>query len=336
MKMNDKGFSYYVSTFLTSYLAGQRNHSTNTIRSYRDTFILLLQYLNDNKNISPNKVNISTVTKETVKDFLKWLEEERGCGISTRNQRLAAIHAFFRYVQSESPESMFQCQQILSISSKKTCHKLPTYLEVDEMKMLLEQPKLNLRSGRRDAALLSLLYDSGARVQELADLTLRSLRLTEPACVTLIGKGRKTRCVPVMKKTVKLLELYIQENRLESMENLDHPLFFNCHGKKLTRQGIAYIINKYAKNIDVTRRITPHQFRHSKAMHLTQADVNPVYIRDILGHVDIQTTSIYSKSDLSMKRKALEKIGDNVSPEVSDWTTDNNLLDFLKTIGTVK
>lgn len=119
MKTNDKGFPYYVSTFLTSYLAGQRNHSTNTIRSYRDTFVLLLQYLNDNKNISPNKVNINTVTKETVKDFLKWLEEERGCGISTRNQRLAAIHAFFRYIQSENPEYMFQCQQILSISSKK-------------------------------------------------------------------------------------------------------------------------------------------------------------------------------------------------------------------------
>ena len=336
MKTSDKGFSYYVSTFLTSYLAGQRNHSTNTIRSYRDTFVLLLQYLDDNKNISPNKVNINTVTKETVKDFLKWLEEERGCGISTRNQRLAAIHAFFRYIQSENPEHMFQCQQILSISSKKTCHKVPVYLEVDEMKMLLEQPKLSLRSGRRDAALLSLLYDSGARVQELADLTPRSLRLTEPACVTLVGKGRKTRCVPLMKNTVKLLELYIQENRLESMEKLDHPLFFNCHGKKLTRQGIAYIIDKYVRNLNNSSKITPHQFRHSKAMHLTQADVNPVYIRDILGHVDIQTTSIYSKADLSMKRKALEKIGDNVSPRVPDWTADNNLLEFLKTIGTSK
>jgi len=271
-----------------------------------------------------------------VKDFLKWLEEERGCGISTRNQRLAAIHAFFRYIQSENPEYMFQCQQILSISSKKTCHKLPVYLEVDEMKLLLGQPELTLRSGRRDAALMSLLYDSGARVQELADLTPRSLRLNEPACVTLIGKGRKTRCVPLMKNTIKLMELYIHENHLESMEKLEHPLFFNCHGEKLTRQGIAYIINKYAQNLDNAGRITPHQFRHSKAMHLTQADVNPVYIRDILGHVDIQTTSIYSKADLNMKRKALEKIGDNVSPKVPDWTTDNKLLEFLKTIGISK
>lgn len=325
---NDKDFSYYISRFLTDYQSGQRNHSKHTIQSYRDTFVLILKYMQDVKGIIPEKITLLSLDRETIISFLVWLEEERGCSISTRNQRLAAIHAFFRYIQSECPEMMFKCQQILAIPSKKQPASLPHYLLANEMKELLALPDMQSRKGRRDATILSVLYDTAARVQELIDLTPRRIRLESPSCITLIGKGNKTRTVPIMSKTMQLLELYMQEHGLMDKTKIDHPVFYNCHGNKLTRQGITYIIQKYSNN----KSITPHQFRHSKAMHMTQADVNPIYIRDILGHVDLQTTAIYSKSDLSTKRRALEKANINAAPAVEDWTSNSNLMDYLKSL----
>jgi len=331
--MKPTDLAYHLSSFLTTYLAGQRNLSKNTIQSYRDTFTLLLRYFSDIKNISPEKLKVNTIHKEAVEEFLRWLENERGCGISSRNQRLAAIHAFFRYLQREKPEYMHHCQRILSIPMKKAPKKPPVYLSDNEMGALLSIPDMKTERGRRDATILSLLYDSGARVQELADLTPRNLRLEEPFYVTLTGKGKITRHVPIMKQTAVLVTAYINEQKINTTDKLDQPLFFNCHREKLTRQGIAYIINKYAVSLKVRGNITPHVFRHSKAMHLTQSDVNPIYIRDILGHADLKTTGVYSKSSIEMKRKALEKVGDKNIPVTPDWTTDNGLMEFLKNLG---
>lgn len=326
-------FAYYLSSFLTTYLAGQRNLSTNTIQSYRDTFSLLLRFFSDSKGVAPEKIGIDTVNKESVEEFLRWLENERGCAISSRNQRLAAIHAFFRYLQYERPEYMHHCQRVISISFKKAPHKPPTYLSDDEIDELLSTPDMHTERGRRDAVILSLLYDSGARVQELADLTPRSLRLEEPFYVTLVGKGRKTRHVPIMRQTASLLASYTKEQRIDTVDKLDHPLFFNYRKEKLTRQGISYIINKYADGIRTNGRISAHTLRHSKAMALTKSDVNPVYIRDFLGHADLKTTGVYSKSNLEMKRKAMEKVEASSIPNLPDWTADKGLMGFLKSLG---
>jgi site-specific recombinase XerD len=206
-------------------------------------------------------------------------------------------------------------------------------LSDDEIGVLLSLPDMKTERGRRDATMLSLLYDSGARVQELADLTPRNLRLEAPYYVTLTGKGRKTRHVPIMKQTASLLSSYIKEQKIESADKLDHPLFFNYRREKLTRQGIAYIIKKYAGDIEVHDKISAHVMRHSKAMALTQADVNPIYIRDILGHADLKTTGVYSKSNIEMKRRALEKVESKSIPSAPDWTSDKGLMDFLKNLG---
>lgn len=334
--MKPTDFAYYLSNFLTMYLAGQRNLSKNTIQSYRDTFSLLLRYFSNIKNVAPEKVSVNTVGKESVDEFLLWLESDRGCSISSRNQRLAAIHAFFRYLQSEKPEYMYQCQRVLSIPVKKAPKKPPVYLSDDDMSRLLSQPDMLTEHGRRDATLLSVLYDSGARVQELADLTPRNLRLEEPFYLTLTGKGRKIRQVPIMKQTAMLLISYIKDQKINTANKLDHPLFFNCWKGKLTRQGIAYIINKYVENLKIKDNVTPHVFRHSKAMHLTQADINPIYIRDILGHTDLKTTGIYSRSNMEMKRRALEKVEEKAIPDAPDWTSDNGLMEFLKNLGKQK
>jgi len=294
--MKPTDFSYYLSIFLTSYLAGLRNLSSNTIKSYRDTFVLLLEFIKDNHSVSPEKVTIKYVDKIIIEEFLGWLESSRNNCISTRNQRLAGIHAFFRYLQGEKPEYLFHCQKILAIPVKRSPKPVIGYLSEGAMETILKMPDTSTSWGRRDLTLLSTLYDTGARAQELADITLRNVRLDIPAIISLTGKGNKTRHVPVMKQTENLLKAYIKEHRLNTRDKLDTPLFHNKQGQKLTRQGISYIVAKYA-DIEELDKVTPHIYRHTKAMHMTQADINQVYIRDFLGHVDLKTTEVYSKSN---------------------------------------
>jgi len=325
-------FPRILSGFLLNELPIVRNQSGNTITSYRDTFIRLLDYMQNVAQINAGKVRIDDLTVERITEFLNWLEKERGNSISTRNQRLAAIHSLFQHIQVQSPEYMFQCQQILAIPFKKLGKKRLIYLSEDETKTLLALPDAETRKGRRDQALLSLLYDSGARVQELADLQVGDLRLDSPAQVKLTGKGRKTRSVPLMDKTVALLRQYLKEQRLDNLSRYEHPLFFNTQKKKLTRQGITYILKKYADPCGFTE-ISPHRLRTTKAMHLTEADINPIFIRDFLGHVDLKVTEVYSKTSIKMKRAALETMNygnHDVVPEKSyDWTEDESLMDWL-------
>ena len=331
--MKPTDFSYYLSDFLTGYLAGQRNLSTNTIKSYRDTFVFLLQYIRDQHGLSPEKVTIKQVDKSLIEEFLQWLEIARSNSIPTRNQRLAAVHAFFRYLQSQKPEYLFHSQKILSIPLKKAHKPVVGFLSEGAMKKVLSMPDVSKPSGRRDLALLSALYDTGARVQELVDLTVRDVRLESPAVVSIMGKGRKARHVPIMEQTCKILASYIKEQHLTSPEKLEYPLFFNKQGLKLTRQGITYILKKYAVTGE-TENITPHTIRHTKAMHLTQADINPIYIRDFLGHSDLKTTAVYSKTSTEIKRKALEKMNNNIIPAtVPTWNNDTGLMNWLNNLG---
>ena len=331
--MKPTDFAYHLSTFLTSYMTGQRNLSKNTIKTYRDAFVLLLEYFKTEKAVPPEKLTIRLVDKSAIDEFLTWLENVRENGISTRNQRLAAIHAFFKYLQSETPEHLFHCQKILSIPFKRTPQPVVPYLSEESMQLVLSRPDISTLKGRRDLTLLCTLYDTGARVQELCDLTVRNIRLDIlPSQISLTGKGSKTRHIPIMAKTTELLRLYMREQKLNAPDKLDMPLFFNSRKEKLTRQGVAFIVAKYSANNECLR-VSPHVFRHTKAMHMTQADVNPVYIRDILGHVDLKTTAVYSKSSVEMKRKALEKLNTNILPELPiHWSNDGNLMDFLNSL----
>lgn len=326
-------FSYYVSTFLTDYLAGVCNLSTNTIASYRDAFVLLLTYMQNIKEVAPSRITIANVNRETVESFMLWLEDHCGNSISTRNQRLAAIHAFFRYLQGQEPQYMFQSQTILAIPRKRAVQPTVKYLSAEQTGNLLMQVDVSETHGLRDLALLSLMYDSGARVQEIADLKVRDIRVETPPVVRLTGKGRKTRTVPLMVKTSELLSKYMVHYSLATPDKLADPLFCNRQGKKLTRQGITYILQKYAVKTDVGS-LTPHILRHTKAMHLTEAGVNPVYIRDILGHADLKTTDIYAKANTEMKRAALCIANNNVVPAASaKWNEDKDLMVWLTSLG---
>lgn len=326
-----------LTSFLMVELPGVRNVSPNTILSYRDTFRQLLLYMNDQRGIKPERLKLADLTKDEIIAFLGDIEL-KGNSISTRNQRLAAVHALFRYIQTQEPELLFQCQQILSIPFKKQQKKPVKYLTEEETTFLLAAPGQDSKKKRRDTALLCLLYDSAARVQELADLKVKNIRLSSPPQVTLTGKGRKTRSVPLMDKTVGIMKSYMEENGLSQPGKEEQPLFSNARGEKLTRQGISYILKKYTDECRLAE-ISPHRVRHTKAMHLTEADVNPFFIRDFLGHVDIKTTGIYAKTSIKMKKAALEKINHSkqdplpVQNNSKDWTADKDLMEWLKGLG---
>ena len=187
--------------------------------------------------------------------------------------------------------------------------------------------------------LLTVLYDTAARVSELVDICIRDVWLDAPAVITLRGKGGKIRSVPLMKQTVELIRAYFAENKINSQFHFDMPLFWNAHGQKLTRSGVTYILRKYIEKAqeispEMSSNITPHKLRHTKAMHLVQANVNPVYIKDFLGHADISTTEIYARADNEAKRAALEKATEHLSlPAVSNWEQDTELIDWLSSLG---
>lgn len=338
--MKPTNFAYHLTTYLSKYLPGRTGTSRNTICSYRDTFSLLLRYCLEEKSIAVEKVAIETLQREFMLDFLAWLEAERGNSVSTRNQRLAAIHAFFRYLQLEEPGHLLLCQQILAIPMKRSASKAINYLTLDGMKAILEAPDMSCSAGRRDLVLLSLMYDTGARVQEIADLIAADVRLENPSTVKVTGKGNKSRLIPLMTPTANLLDQYMSEHDLKSVAHRSYPLFQNRSRNKLTRAGITYILDKYVNEARsrspglIPDVVSPHSFRHSKAMHLLQSGVNLVYIRDLLGHVSIKTTEVYARADSLMKRNALENAYQSTSPsEMPVWQKNQELLQWLKDLG---
>ncbi|MCF8011048.1 MAG: site-specific integrase [Clostridiales bacterium] len=336
MKQTD--FARTLTRFLSEHLPGQRNVSTNTIKSYRDTFKQLLQFCASERNINPEHLTFDKITVETIKDFLSWLEKKRNIGINTRNQRLAAIHSFYRYTQSENPEFLLECQRIIGIPFKKREKKTVDYLSQESVKYLLEQPDTSKKRGRRDLTIMATLYDTGARVQELIDLKAGDIRLIKPATVTITGKGNKKRCIPIMEKTKYLLENYMIENRLLENGNQSHPLFYNSKRHPLTRPGITYILQKYLKKAREAHTevlfpdsLHPHMLRHTKAIHLLEAGVAIIYIRDFLGHVNVTTTEIYSRVNSEVKRKALESAYmEVVTQDIPTWDEDTDLLNWLQ------
>ena len=336
--MKPTDFAKALSHYLAIFLPGQRNASTNTIKSYRDTFKLLLLYCKQDRHLAIERLCLSQIDSTLILGFLGWLEEDRGNSLSTRNQRLACIHGFYRYMQIDDPVGLLPYQKILSIPMKKTQAPRIHHLTPDALKLILAQPDTSTVRGRRDLTLLCVLYDTAARVQELADLCVSDVRLAPPPILTLTGKGRKKRQVPIMQNTEALLKQYMDEAFSIQNGMQEHPLFFNRQHRKMTRAGISYILGKYvsqakAKSSIIPDKVTPHVVRHTKAMMLLQAGVSLIYIRDILGHVDIATTEIYARADTEMKRKALEKAyPEMVTTNLPHWEKDEPLLAWLDSL----
>jgi site-specific recombinase XerD len=331
MKTTD--FAVCLTDFLKIYLPGKRELSTNTIMSYRDTFRFWLIFAEEKMNISAEKMTLADFNEDSVLMFLRWLKEERKNCASTRKQRLAAIHVFIDFLKTRKPEYLLEYQKILSLKIKEQGEHNISYLSPETVKEILAAPNLREHYGQRDMVLLALMYDSAARVQEICDLTVGNIRLQKPATVTITGKGQKTRVVPIMSETADAIALYLKANNLNLPEKREYPLFFNHMNTKLTRAGVTYILKKYCDavrtKIPTLPKISPHMFRHSKAMHMLKAGTNLVYIRDFLGHAGIATTEIYAKADTETKREVIEKLSPKLTSDLTDWREDTSLMSML-------
>lgn len=337
-----KEFGLCIEAFFKEYLVHERGCSEKTVRTYRDAFILLVEYFSSIKKISPERITLGMFNRDTITSFLNWLEDVRHCSISTRNSRMAAMKSFCRFLMFEDPSHLKQWTLILQVRPKRKeeIDKVDS-MSLDAIKAILQSVDASTRSGFKDLALLSLLYNSAARVSELIGLAPKSLRLQKPYGVELYGKGAKRRVVPLDEPIVNLLKTYMKAYGLDQPGMDSHPLFFNRYHSQLTNAGITYLLKKYAAKATesgargIPGNVHPHMLRHSRACHLLQAGTNLEYIRLILGHASIQTTEIYAKVDQSATSRAIEKAYSDLGlpdQEERQWERNPKLLAILKSL----
>lgn len=333
---NSTDFAQLVTSFLTDYLPLQRCYSKNTILSYRDSLKLFLRFIIEEKGIKLKSFMVKDFKREIIIEFLEWYRQ-KGAASSAANQRLAAIKTFADYAQLECIEYISPLQSVAAIKAKKSTPKEVLFLSVTQVSQLINRPDVNAPTGLRHRVILTLLYDSGCRVQELCDLTVADIFLGVNPTVRLHGKGDKRRTVVISDATSALVNNYI--NRQLSGVLKDHPLITNRYHKRIDRDGISYILQKYATEIRKEDHLFPehihcHMLRHSKAMHMLAAGINIVYIRDFLGHEDISTTMVYAKADNRLKNEAINKLAPKVTNEenLPDWNKDKDLMDFLNSL----
>jgi site-specific recombinase XerD len=319
-----------LASYLSVHLPGARGCSKNTIAAYRDAFVLFLRFLSLRRGTPPDKADWACLAPDVVEDFLSWLETDRGSSASTRNHRLAAIKAFLRYAQARAPELIAVAAPVLAIQPKRSPQPRMAYISVEALGLLLAEAMAS--GGVRDAALIALLYDTGARVQEVVDLEPGDLALARPATARLTGKGGKTRTVPITPQAADLVAKHLGRAGTGGQR-----VFLNRGGQPITRSGVAWILSRHATAVRARRpelmpeRISPHVMRRSKAMHLLENGVNLVYIRDLLGHASVTTTEIYAKANPEMKRKAIEAAAANIVPETGYGPEKRaDLIDWLK------
>jgi integrase/recombinase XerD len=324
----------WIHRFLLEYLVNDRNLAHNTQVSYRDTLVLFLPFVAKKRGKSLDQLAIEDICADTIRQFLLELEQKRGCSISTRNQRLAALHALARFIGERNPEHIAWLAEIRSVPFKKTSHPSMAYLEKQEMDALLNAPNSQRPQGRRDHALLLFLYNSGARASEAAQLTIADIDLDAPPSVTLMGKGGKVRRCPLWPQTASKLA------PLVAGRELHEPVFLNHRRQHITRFGIRALVKRSVQ--DACRKlpslsakpISTHTIRHTTAVHLLRAGVDINTIRAWLGHVSLDTTNIYAEVDLEMKAKALAQCEIPQSSEVpvEHWSNNSALLTFLKSL----
>ena len=328
-------FAQLLHTFFHDWLMTQRGTSRHTVLAYRDAWRLFLRFVAARVQRPVAHLALDHLTAAEVLAFLEYLEHERQVTIATRNCRLAALRSFFAFVADREPLAMAQCAAVLRIPTKRSPRRAVCYLDVDEVTAILAQPDGSTLEGQRDRALLALLYNTGARIQEALDLCPSAIRFEIPAHVRLMGKGQKERLCPLWPETADLLVALLRRQ-----PRLPHePLFVNRYGQPLGAAGVRYKLQRYVQRATehvpslAIKRVTPHVFRHTTAVHLVAAGVDVTVIRSWMGHAHLDTTNRYAQASLETKREALEKI----TPEVHAappprWKQDDKVLAWLESL----
>jgi len=317
--------------FFARHLVIEQRASPHTIGAYRDALKLFLGFAAAACGRSPDDLDLTVLEPTLIQAFLRWLETDRGCGARTRNHRLAVLQSFARYAASVEPQLLDRCRGIRQLPRARIDHPEPAYLDDDEVGQLLlavagpEQ--------RRDRALLLLLYNSGARVQELVSLNVSDFIDGPVPVVRLLGKGRKQRTCPLWTRTRTALLQWLQSRGTPRPEQ---PLFLNQRGQRITRSGVTYVLRRAAQHGGLTprhaRQLTPHVLRHTTAMHLLQAGVDITTIAAWLGHAQLNTTHGYVAINLRMKQAALAAA--SVPPEMQEGVyPDDQLIGWLEALG---
>lgn len=336
MKVDDRFFKL-VRDFLLIYLPKNRCCSPHTVKAYRDTIQLLRVFMKEQKGLSFTKITFDRLDHILVGEFLDWLQTERKCSASTRNHRLAALKSFFKYAAHQDASLMFGYVGLGKVPVKRAPGPRINYMSELALSTLLQQPDEGTKRGLRDRFFMIILYDTGARIQEVLDLRLKDLHLNDSVpCVYLTGKGQKTRVVPLLNKTLQHLQLYMKHFHPSAPYGSDDTLFYTViKGKtgKMSPDNVASFLNRYGRAArlirpEVPERVHPHLFRHTRAMHLYQSGMPLSYIKDFLGHASVNTTDIYASADVSMLKAALERtyVNGDGPPEVPVWEDNEELL----------
>lgn len=327
----------WVRRFLLEYLVGERNLARNTQQSYRDTLRFLLPFAARCVRKPVDRLGIEDLSADHVRAFLRDLEEQRECGVATRNQRLAAIRSLAHFIGCHSPEHVRWCGAIRTIPFKKAPRPLVSYLDKKEMEAILAAPDVHTAQGRRDHAVLLFLYNAGARADEAAHVLIADLQLAHTpsrgsSSVLIRGKGNKLRRCPLWDRTVSEL------TSLATGRGSEEHVFVNRRGQPLTRFGIHTLVERHAAKAAVgmpsvaEKRVSPHTIRHTTAMHLLRAGVDINTIRAWLGHTSLSTTNVYAEADLEMKATALANCEIEAGPPHKPWRESVGLMEFLRTL----
>jgi len=334
--MKQTRFAFFLNKYFMVYLPSICGNTPRTIDSYRYAFIHYLRYL-ETQGISANEVELKDFNVISVSGYLVWLQKTKNNSVTTRNHRQAALNSFVKYLMYEIPEYLNEFQQILCIPVKKTAIKEISYLKTDGVKLFFAQVNNKTKIGLRDYTMLAIMYSTGIRVSELIGLRVKDVSLFEPPTLLVHGKGQKSRYVPLINNVKEIVSEYIKSNYLDEERYQSEWLFKSHMNLQFTRQGVNYIVRKYA---DKARKInpkliptdfSPHKLRHTTAMELVDAGVDLIYIRDLLGHVSVKTTEVYAKAQSEKKRKAIEAASkDIVGKEIAQWDEDTRLIEWLK------
>jgi len=325
-----------IRDFFADHLPRLRGMSPHTLQSYRDSFKLFLRFLSVEMKRNVAVLNLQDLTPERLIRFLQHLEDARKNTAATRNVRLAAVHSFFRYLATRHPERLEQCQQMLRIPFKRARTRSVEYLEYDEIEAVLGAIDRRSSDGRRDYILMVMMFNTGARVQEIVDLKPCDLQLQRPFHVRLFGKGRKERICALWPKTAQIVKTFLSERQIEA-DNRE-PLFRNHCGRPLTRFGVRYILAKYCRRAQpqkptlTSKRLHPHSMRHSTAVYLLKTGTDLVTISQWLGHASVNTTNRYTTVDLEMKRKAIEKAKSPGQTRSASWRKNPSILEWLESL----
>jgi integrase/recombinase XerD len=320
--------------YFGDHLPRLRGMSPRTIHSYRDSLVLLLRFIASNRNIDVCDLDVDDLEPDRVLAFLAHLEKVRDNSVTTRNVRLAAIHAFFRYVGAHHPDQMERAQRVLAVPFKRAAQRVIEYLDRTEIDAVLARVDRSTTDGRRDYALLTTMFNTGARVQEVLNLRANNLQLTRPYQLRLFGKGRKERYCPLWPQTARVLLAFCEERQIDLRS--DAKVFLNHRGTPLTRFGVRYILAKHvdrARSEVVTlgrKRLHPHSMRHSTAVALLKSGVDLSTISQWLGHASITTTNRYATIDLDMKREAINRVKPAGGPRKAGWRTNETVLRWLE------